>query len=542
MFATVPNLCRKSWFALGATCRLPFALAAFAAAGSLGMLPAGATPARAAEPALDLTALLARYTSASTDAGAGDIVQFESSGTLSGAGLTGAFHSWSQGDRERTDESLGPRADTSLRVGDRYWDSDSNGDVRELTGVLGRRARTQHFIDSGDFAKSAQCCVFRGRTRIGAIDTFALDVTAAGGETETLYLDAQTALPDRLAYDDDDGRTTIDFTDWRDVSGHRFPFKSIVSNGDHAFDTTQVTTSVSLAGPISDKIFAPLVPRRIAMTGSQTLPLQVDQGHLYAPVTIAGRHYTFLLDTGAQDIVLDKHVAADLGLAPIGAFEASGATRTGGLQIVKVDEIDVGSGKLTNIVASTIDLGAATDGAFRIDGVLGYPFFAAATVQLDYAAKTMTFGPPGTVAPLGEKLAVQVDRSFPEATLRLDGQTDAPFIIDTGNAGEVLLYKPFLDKHLGIVPFSTTDRRSYGIGGSTASYRTSLDRIELGSVPLYHSDTDVMLATSGAFADRFDAGNVGLGLLKNFVVTFDVANAAMYLQRAQNFDDGRTRN
>jgi hypothetical protein len=149
---------------------------------------------------------------------------------------------------------------------------------------------------------------------------------------------------------------------------------------------------------------------------------------------------------------------------------------------------------------------------------------------------------PGSVEPLGEKIPVQVDRSFPEATLRINGQTDAPFIIDTGNAGEVLLYKPFLDKHPGVVPFSTANRHSYGIGGSTTSYRTSLDSIGFGSVPIYHAETDVMLATSGAFADRFDAGNVGLGLLKNFVVTFDVTNAALYLQPGPNFDDGRGRN
>jgi hypothetical protein len=154
----------------------------------------------------------------------------------------------------------------------------------------------------------------------------------------------------------------------------------------------------------------------------------------------------------------------------------------------------------------------------------------------------MTFGPPGSIVPTGEKIPVQVDRSFPEATLRLDNETDAPFIIDTGNAGEVLLYRPFLAKHVGIVPYSTSDRHSYGIGGSTTSYRTSLDTISLGSVPIYHAETDVMLATSGAFADRFDAGNVGLGILKNFVVTFDVANAAIYLERGANFDDGRERN
>ena len=495
----------------------------------------------AAPAAPDVPTLLARYVAATTDPGATEFTAFESAGTLEGAGLSGAFHSWAHGDRERTDQSLGPRSDTTLRIGSRLWDADANGDVRELTGVLARRSRTQEFIDSGDFAKAPDHCVYRGRLRIAGRDTFALDVTADFGETETLYLDAETGLPDRLAYDDDDGRTTIDFSDWRVVNGHHFPFMNVESDGDHAFDTTQTTTSLTLDHPIAPAVFAPLVARPIAMSAPETLALQLNDGHLYAPVTIDGRHYTFLVDTGAQDIVLDKHVASELGLMPVGALEASGANRTGGLQIVKLDEVDIGSGRLTNIIASTIDLGASTSGVFRIDGILGYPFFAAATVRLDYNAKSMLFGVPGTVPPVGEKIPVQVDRSFPEAMLRLDSRTDAPFILDTGNAGEVLLYKPFLDKHVGLVPFSSTSRRSFGIGGSTNSYRTTLDTIELGSVQLYHADTDVMLATSGAFADRFDAGNVGLGLLKNFVVTFDVANAAIYLQRGANFDDGRTR-
>jgi hypothetical protein len=51
-----------------------------------------------------------------------------------------------------------------------------------------------------------------------------------------------------------------------------------------------------------------------------------------------------------------------------------------------------------------------------------------------------------------------------------------------------------------------------------------------------------MQATRGAFADRFDAGNVGLGLLANFVLTFDLANNALYVERSSAFDDGRSRN
>jgi len=489
-----------------------------------------------------VTLLLARYAHATGDDVEPSVTQLESVGRLAGGGLSGQFHSWIQGDRERTDENLGPRSDTTLRIGDRFWNADENGDVRELTGVLARRARTQQFIDSGGFAKRPDRVIYRGSVRIAGHATYALDVTADDGETETLYLDVRSGLPVRLAYDDDDGRTTIDLSDWRAVGGHRFPFKSVVSDGDHAFDTVQTTTSISLAAAIPPAVFAPLVSRPIAMSAPDTIELELHEGHLYAPVSIGGKHYTFLLDSGAQDILIDKHVVADLGLAPMGSLEASGATRTGGLQLVTLDQIDIGSGRLTNITAATIDLGASTAGAFRIDGILGYPFFAAATVRIDYGAKTMTFGVPGTVALVGEKITVQVDRSFPETTLRLDAQTDAPFIIDTGNAGEVLLYKPFLEKHAGLVPFSSTSRHSYGIGGSTTSYRTSLDSIALGSVPMYHVETDVMEATSGAFADRFDAGNVGLGLLKNFVITFDVANAAMYLQPGSDFDDGRGRN
>jgi hypothetical protein len=456
--------------------------------------------------------------------------------------LTGEFHTWISGERERTDQNLGPRSERTLRIGDRIWFADSDGDVREFTGILARRARTQHFIDSGDFASAPERCELRGREKVSGRQAFAIDVTADGGETETLYLDADTALPARIAYDDDDGRTTIDLLDWRSVGGRRFPFKTIASDGDHAFDTTEITTRVDLAPTIDAAVFAPFVPRRIALSTPDTVPLQYHDGHLFAPVRIGSQTYTFLLDTGAQNILIDRRIAASLGLTAVGSLEASGATRTGGLQLAKVDELDVGRGRLRDVVATTIDLGASTDGAFRIDGILGYPFFAASTVRIDPVARTMTVAAPGSLAPTGQKLPVVIDRAFPEAELRVNATTDAPFILDTGNAGELLLYKPFVEKHPGIVPFTTNGRKSYGIGGETASYRSSLERLDFGTVPLYNLDTDVMLATSGAFADRFDAGNVGYGLLKNFTITFDFANAAVYLQPGANFNDGRTRN
>jgi len=104
-----------------------------------------------------------------------------------------------------------------------------------------------------------------------------------------------------------------------------------------------------------------------------------------------------------------------------------------------------------------------------------------------------------------------------------------------------LLYRPFVSTHPGIVPFSRDVVSNYGIGGAAPTYRSSLDQLTLGTIPLFHRVTDVVMAEKGAFADHIDAGNVGLGILKNFVVTFDLANSALYLEKGDNFDDGRNR-
>jgi len=532
-FASCPAACRRRIAARSvAAARVP-ALALAFACGLWAPAAAAGVPST--------KELLARYARAVADPDAADIVHAETAGTLSGAGLVGTFHVWQQGDDERSDQLLGPRVDRTLRLGDRLYAQDSNGNVRRLTGILARRQRTEDFIDSGAFAKAPGRCTSRGVAVIDNRRTYALDVAPDGGETETLYLDAASGLPDRIAFDDDDGRTTIDLSDWRSIEGHRFAFKSVESDGDHLFDTTQITQSVVLDLPIDPAVFAPLVQRVVDMSGTDVVKLTWNAGHLYAPVTIAGHAYTFLIDTGAQDILLDKHVASELQLRPVGALEASGASRTGGLQVVRLAVLDVGAGRLHDLVVTTIDLGASTSGAFRIDGILGYPFFAATVARIDAAARTMTFGPPGSLTAGGTRIPIELDRSFPEAQLRLDRSTDASFIVDTGNAAELLLYRPFVERHAGIVPFTSTERRSFGIGGETESYRTSLDELEIGGTSLYHVDTDVMLATSGAFADRFDAGNLGLGVLKNFIVTFDYGDDAIYLEPGSDFDDGRLR-
>ncbi len=489
------------------------------------------------EPAPSIATIFAAYDRATHTA---DVASIESEGTVSGEGLTGTFHSWRRGADERDDESLGPRAETTLRRGSRMWVRNANGNVRELHGVLLRRAATAEFIDSGAFLRHPDRARFIGFGTIGGKRTWKLEVNADGGEPETLWIDVDDGFPARTEYIDGDGPTYVDLSDWRDVDGQMVAFHSVTTDGDHTFDLIEQTTFVRVGQPIDDGVFAPLASRQFIANGVQTVPLLQIGPHVGCTVTIGGRAYAFLVDSGAQNILVDSHVAQAQHLAEVGALEVRGAVRTGGLHVAQLPELLIGGAALDDLVVSTIDLQPAFGGT-TIDGILGYPFFASGLVQLDFANAVMRFGPPGSFAPPGERIVLDVDREIPEANVRLNNAIDAPFIVDSGNAGELLLYRPFVDAHPGVVPASGTRSTNYGVGGSDATYRTHLATLQIGSVPFYRPTVDVVLAATGAFADRVDGGNLGLAILRNFIVTFDLGNGAMYLAPSSTFNDGHRR-
>lgn len=480
---------------------------------------------RAADP-VSVETILAAYARATHARG---IVNVETSGTLAGEGLTGTFQSWRAGDDERDDQQLGLRTETTLRRNDRTWVRNANGNVRELDGVLLRHVATDAFIDSGAFLDAPERARYAGSAAVAGEPAWRLAVTAPGGDPVTLWIDATSGLPLREAYVEGDGVTTVDFGDWHDVSGRRLPFRAVTSDGEHAFDIVAQTTNARLDVPIAPAVFAPLAGRVLTAPGVQTVPLVAMLGHLACTVAVAGHNYTFLLDTGAQNVLLDTRLAQRLGLREEGSLEVSGATRHGGLRVARLPRLRIGDAELDDLVVSTLDLHAQL-GGLHVDGILGYPFFAAALVELDRRAGTMRFGPPGSFAPAGERIPLDVDREIPEAMLRLDDRLDAPFLVDTGNSSALFIYRPFAARHPELIPASGQAATTAGVGGLAPSFRTRLGAIALGSFPLA-PDVEVILAKSGAFADRVDAGNLGLGALDGYVLTFDLNGRALYVRK-----------
>jgi predicted aspartyl protease len=495
--------------------------------------------ARADTPALD--AILSARKQALAALHVHAVKSLEIRGEVTGLNLQGAFHSWQNGDNERYDEAIGDRFESSLRLGDRQYIINQSGDVREVRGILAQRQRTADFVNSERFATQTKYVRLAGVSTLpDGRRAYELDVAPPQGQPEKVYLDAQTSMIDRIAYDANDGTSTEDYYDYKTFAGVLVAQREIDSNGDHAYDVTHLTNHVLVNKRIDPAIFT-LPPSTVVETDKPvTVPLQEQEGHYYVRVGINGKTYKFLLDTGAQGIVLDAHVATEQHLRPQGRLQVSGAQRIGGLGFAALDSMQIGTATLPVHLVSVLDLRGVT-GRFSADGILGYPFFAAAEVSIDANRQTMTFGAPGTLHAAGSTIPIDVDRELVEMQGKVNN-VDGRFVVDTGNSTELLLFAPFMQAHPNLI--GGGDRHfafNYGVGGSASAVSAIIDEIDMGDFRFFNRYASIMLTNQGAFADRFDAGNIGMAVLKNFVVTFDVANAKMYLQRGAAFDDGRYR-
>lgn len=270
-----------------------------------------------------------------------------------------------------------------------------------------------------------------------------------------------------------------------------------------------------------------------------TVPFQLLNNHVIVEARVNGRGpFPFLVDTGGHDIVTSSTVSA-LGLQEQGESQATGAgekATTSGY--ATVERLQVGDAVLFRQTVTKLDFSPADVEGLQLGGMIGVEFFERFVVVIDYGARTLTLIDPahfGAVdrAHAGTPIPLTFYSHMPQVVGSFDGR-EGKFNIDTGSRVELSLTAPFVDE-AGLrdaYPGGITITDGWGVGGPSRSYVVQAGELNLGEISIKSPIASLSSARHGAFSDASYQGNVGSGLLKRFVATFDYTNHLLYLRKA----------
>jgi hypothetical protein len=505
------------------------------AAGAAAQAPA---PARAAAKA-DPIALLAAAKAASGGSAWDALRTQRSEVKLAAAGLEGRVERVSDIETGRSllRYSIGPLEGGAGYDGKVVWTQEGTERAKAETD----KAALELAANAAYRDKLAFWFPERGRARIeykerAQADGRAFDVVAItpeGGRTFEFWIDPESKLIERLVEPEANVTRTEIYSDRREVQGVRMPFHVRTTRGDPKLDEVVTVSKIAFNDSITGLSFGmPVEAPELAFppgAAAVEVPFEVYSGHLFVNVLLDGRGpFRMLLDAGGANVLSGQTAQALIGPRPLPQGLAVASTAINGVEL----------GGQRYLVADIDSFLRRVEGLDNIGGVLGLEWFVRMPVKLDYARSRLTLYDPEKFkySGSGTRVPVAVRGRLPQVRGSIEG-VEGMFEIDTGSRGSLTLSPAFAAKHdLG----KRLDARTVAItgAGTAGPLRATLARgkmLKLGGVDVPSPVIAIPQAAGDAAPRAEVAGNVGFGVLRQFAVTYDLPNDALYFERYINF-------
>ncbi|HEX4012365.1 MAG TPA: aspartyl protease family protein [Candidatus Cybelea sp.] len=480
-------------------------------------------PASAAAPAQDATAaeLLAKhraYVGWQFGDGSFDSLRISGKITANDGRVTQTFVTLFKGLLFRDTRTFSERANSTWGTGFTggvFWSADDNGFTTPIYGdyakylasftVLQEEGTTElpaRFIEKKTVDGKLLSVV-----RVTLVNAFPIDC----------YVDPQTGAYARATIDPGGSyETTINIVSYGEIAPGK-KFMNAYRFGESK--DTQTSERAQPNVPVTDEDLHPPAPIAAWSFGNGTpTPITVTHDRILIDATINGRKGRFILDTGADSIVLDDLFADKAGVAVLPA-KAEGQTLYGRIksQVRRVDTIQVGDATMRNVLIYSQDFRSRDyRGLDRTgyDGLIGYDFFAGAIVKLDVYLAKMTILDPSTdlSAQRGLPIFVDLSEGVPAIPMMLNKSIAVNAMLDTGNPGIVFIPYELAKKH--------------GLPVATLGCGT-FDTLTIG--PITYAGQAVCLG--GLWSNYM---LLGLDFLKHFDYVFDYPHGRMFVEPNKN--------
>jgi hypothetical protein len=279
---------------------------------------------------------------------------------------------------------------------------------------------------------------------------------------------------------------------------------------------------------------------------TQSFSFKQVHNMVIVPVMINGKGpFNFILDTGVGIMLItDVKLIDSVKITNTHKIKITGLGAGGDFEALVTPEINV---EVDGIKSEGVSAAVLMQDYFnlsgyvgmQVHGLLGYEFFNKLAVNIKFSDSTITVTRPENFkAPRrSQKIPLNIEEKKPymQALVTFPDGRKVPnkLIVDLG-AGHPLslenliqtngLPKKFINANLGVA-----------LNGPITGYISRMKEIEIGKYKVKDVITsfpDIEYAKRLYNIQR--DGNIGIGLLKRFDVTFDYTNAAMYLRPNQN--------
>ncbi len=441
-------------------------------------------------------------------------------------------------------------ASAEVYDGETIWAQDISGGVHPYDAPFARkRSITSAYLDRrAYFDPRPAATITCAGTRVEAGQTLiVIRVAPTGGIPADLAIDTRSHLVKsvtmQLPLPSDDGTTRYD--DFRRVEGLMLPFS--ISSGTLTKPTDGYRLRVRhyqiLRHTRNGGFAKPIAKQNARMVGtapSTTVPMTLEGRQLLVWASINGHApMPFILDTGGHGI-LTTQAAGSLGLRARGAGASGGSgPDTIPTQFTHVSSVRVGEAELRDQSFLVIPYPYSFYERGKkqpLAGILGLEFFEHFATSLDYGDRQVTFSLFPAFRPA--KTATQTPLMFedqedmPVVEAAADGHLGL-FGTDTGNAGTLILFGGFLSR-TGLAAEYRGGQTTIGTGtgGQNSGRAQTLRSFTIAGRTSHDVPANFTQMTSGSFASRTEAGNVGFSILSRFIPTFDYEDRVLYLQSA----------
>ncbi len=303
------------------------------------------------------------------------------------------------------------------------------------------------------------------------------------------------------------------------------------------------------------EMFQGLVPYIISGEEIANVPfVQLDPLPVVLVSVNGSEPLKFIIDTGAEELIIDADVARRLGIEDIGGSSIQKGTAAGSGALVrlgKVDAIQVGGVAVQNVPVDILDMGPISEKVFgdrSVSGIIGTRFLMRFLSSIDYKNQQLILRQKtienrmvfeNHLSDIRHKI-IPINIFYTHMILvpgSFNGRNEGLYMVDTGvaNAGLLSSQEKFEDS--GVLIDWSNSEIGAGAGGEAEALQVTINEVVLGNGADKIIRTDIpgvlLKQELGLFEGQLGfefQGLISHSLFKGTTVTFDFESMNLIIE------------